>query len=134
MSMVTPQDIVRSFCRIMYRRHVTDLGFERPETLDEMRELVTQSGASVFFCADAPTDFAGVQIGSTVYVNASSFIPEWRKIRICAHEWCHWLRRADANDEPLSLHLYPSDTHVSSDLEEIIAREFELMFDIRFDP
>ena len=117
----------------LYQQFITALGYAAPANYAELLTIVEDTGAKVVWCADAPCGFTGVQIGDLLYVNASSLFSEHQRLRILAHEWCHWLRRRSLS-QPSQVRLYQgkdgrtADAVTGRDCEEKIAREFERLF------
>ena len=97
-----------------------------PTTSAEMQALILESGATVVLSGDAPPEFTGVQIGSTIYVNGTVAISDFKRLRILAHEWFHFLRRRET-DPALLTYLYTDHPH-TRDIEEHHAKEFERLF------
>lgn len=121
-----PTDEVLHEAHLLYQRFVIDTGYTPPETYDDLSLFVEISGAPVKAC-DAPEEFDGIQIGDWVFVTASPRVSDRGRMRILAHEWCHWLRRNNACDT--CYRLYADGGHAEfHDMEEEIAVTFERLF------
>lgn len=121
-----PTDDLLREARILYQRFVIDTGFTPPETYGDLILFVELSGAPVKAC-ESPESFDGIQIGDWVFVTASSRVSDRDRMRILAHEWCHWLRRNNASDT--CYRLYADEGRAEfHDMEEEIAVAFERLF------
>lgn len=110
----------------IFHEHITLKGRQIPTTCAEVQEMILNSGATVILSGDAPPDFTGVQIGSTIYVNGTRAISDHKRKNIMIHEWFHYLRRRDT-DTALQTYLYTDHPH-TRDAEEQHAKEFESLF------
>ena len=107
--------------------YITQTGFTLPSTYADLLLFVELSGGMVAFHQEAPEDFYGLQMGEWIIVGGGARRTDRELMLILAHEWCHWLRRQDA--EGLHFRLYEvSDDAAERDREEKIARAFERMF------
>ena len=112
--------------QLVFFENITQKGRQIPRNAAEMQELILSSGASVTLAASAPPSFTGVQIGGCLYVNGTDAISDYRRKKILAHEWFHWLRRPYI-DDPLQIYCYSEHPH-TRDIEEQYAKEFERLF------
>jgi len=118
----------QSIALVLYRDVIADAGHASPYTYLDLLEIVLASGAMVVSCQNAPPGFTGVQIGDVVYVNGSPRMSDHQRVRVLAHEWCHWLRRLSRN-QYRHVRLYQgTDATEGRDQEEQIARSFERLF------
>jgi cytochrome c oxidase assembly factor CtaG len=108
----------------LYSRYVTATGFTPPETLSELLLFVELSGGIAMCCGDAPANFEGIQIGRWIYVRHPDAEHGHSRMRVLAHEWCHWLRRLEHGDQIARAY---RGTNERSE-EECIARAFERLF------
>lgn len=112
----------------LYREAITQAGHRVPDTYAQLLDVVLATEALVVSCHSAPRGFTGVQIGDVLYVNGSEEICDHQRLRILAHEWCHWLRRR-ARRQHRHVRLYQGrDATEGRDQEERIARAFERLF------
>lgn len=118
----------RKIATRMYRDLATDWDSFPIQCYEDLVSIVIASGAHVVSCQDAPVGFTGIQIGDILYVNTSPGMPEYKSLRILAHEWCHWLRR-QSQDQFRHVRLYQGrDRSEEREGEEKIARAFERFF------
>lgn len=112
----------------LYEEVITHAGYGTPAAYADLLDIVRASDAEVVFCVNPPSGFTGVQIGDVLYVNGSDAVSDHQRLRILAHEWCHWLRRR-ARHQHRHVRLYQGrDAAEGRDREEEIARAFERLF------
>ena len=116
----------------LYQHHITATRFTPPRTYAELLLFAELSGAVVCQVQSRVDDFWGIQIGGSVFVSGTSPQTERQRMRVLAHEWCHYLRRLEARGRAIRLYSPESvgqtDENDTRDWEERIARAFARLF------
>ena len=116
----------------LYENHVVATKFTPPRTYADLLLFAELSGAVVCQVQSQVEDFWGIQISGSLFVSGTSQLTEHQRMRVLAHEWCHYLRRLEAKGR--AIRLYSAETAAQSaendkrDWEERVARAFARLF------
>lgn len=117
-----------AIARELYREAIIDRGYAPPQTYADLLRIALDHGALVFWCETLPARMGGVQIDCSLMISGSPDLNDYQRMRILAHEFCHWLRERRYNHRR-HLNLYQGGDPMAGRLyEEQIARAFERFF------